>query len=355
MQRGLKFLNAINILAVAKIGALQKIHDQFAGDWEKAWHSDLSKFLPKDVPNKSSVDPDGEWKKLEKEDIYIITINDSEYPEKLKHIADPPFMLYVRGVLKSAEEKCLGIVGTRGITDYGKRATPHIVTDIVRAGFTVVSGLARGVDTLAHKTALENDGSTIAVLGCGIDDKTIFPQQNLFLAQKIIEHGGAIVSEYPHGVHGTKFSFPQRNRIISGMSLGTLVIEADEKSGSLITAHCALDQNRDVFAVPGPIFAKMSKGTNNILKAGAKIVLSAQDILEEYGISMKEKGGENKIKPANELEEKILAVLTDDPMTANDIIRLTDIDAAKINATLIIMSLNRKIKDMGNGKFVSVL
>jgi len=353
-----------------KIGALQKIYDEFGGDpakspdgsrgvnWEKAWHSNLARFLPSDAPDKKQIDIDREWKKVEKENIQLVTILDDDYPALLKHIPDPPFLLYVKGTLESSRNPCFGVVGTRALSEYGKRATPHLVKDIANAGFTIVSGLATGIDTLAHKTALEVGQKTIAVLGCGIDDDTVFPVQNLGLSRKIVERGGAVISEYSPGTHGTKFTFPMRNRIISGLSKGVLVIEADEQSGALITAHSAVDQNRDVFAIPGSIFAKTSKGTNNILKKGAKLVTSSEDILEEYDLEPmtndKFPMTKKNINPANELEEKILAVLTDDPMTANDIIRLTGINAPQANATLMIMGLNKKIKDLGNGRFVSV-
>lgn len=353
-----KYLNAVNVLASGKIGALQKIYDAFDGDFKRAWHSNLSRFLPSDAAEQKTVDPDKEWKKIEKEKIRLVTILDNEYPDLLKHISDPPFLLYIKGTLASAKNPCFGVVGTRAISEYGKRATPHLVKDIANAGFVIVSGLAAGVDTLAHKTAIEVGQQTIAVLGCGVDDATMFPVQNLGLAHQIVEHGGAVISEYSPGAHGTLFSFPMRNRIISGLSKGVLVIEADEQSGALITAHAAVDQNRDVFAIPGSIFAKTSKGTNNILKKGAKLVTCSEDILEEYDLKPisndKFPMTKRDIHAANELEEKILAVLTDEPMTANDIIRLTEIDAPQANATLMIMGLNKKIKDLGNGRFVSL-
>src|SRR3990167_388906 len=191
MESNLKYLNAISVLAFGKIGALQNIYDAFGGDWEKAWHSNLKKFLPSDpptpiagfgragTPSQKIVDPEREWVKLAKENIRIVTILDMEYPEILKHIPDPPFLLYVKGTLESSKKSCFGVVGTRTISEYGKRATPHLVKDVANAGFTIVSGLAMGVDTLAHKSALEVGQQTIAVLGCGLDNRTYFSQKNL--------------------------------------------------------------------------------------------------------------------------------------------------------------------------------
>jgi len=361
MENDLKYLNAINIVASAKSGALQVIHDRFGGDWERAWHSDLAKYIPRerDIEGKLAIpdyaklqkyiSPDKEWAKLAACVISLITILDEDYPELLRHIPDPPFLLYVRGNHGAWTGQCFGVVGTRALSEYGKRVVPHITLDLARAGFNIVSGLAAGIDTLAHKTAIETGMPTIAVLGCGIDDATIFPAQNLGLARKIIERGGAVIGEYAVGTHGTKFSFPQRNRIISGLSRGVLVVEADEISGALITARCANEQGRDVFAIPGNIFAKTSQGTNNIIKKGAKMVTCAEDILEEYEIYLKKV--ERMIKADNELEEKILGVLSGEPTTADKVIRQTSLDAAQVNATLMVMELKKKVKNL-NGRFI---
>ena len=360
MTANLKFLNAVNVLVSARVGALQSIHDSFDGDWERAWHSDLRKFAqdetgkaksPADFARlKKSIDPDNEWKKLEREKISLITIFDKEYPKLLTHISSPPFLLYVKGSVEAWKGKCFGVVGTRALSEYGKRATPHITLDLARAGFTIVSGLATGIDTLAHKSALEAGAKTIAVLGTGIDERTLYPQLNLPLARKIVEKGGAVISEYAPGTHGTKFSFPQRNRIISGLSKGVLVVEADHISGAMITAKCALEQNRDVFALPGSIFAKTSEGTNDLIKKGAKLVACADDILEEYGLESKKV--KKIIRAESPEEEKILTTLANGPATADDIIRKTGLIAPQANATLMIMELGKKIKNLGGGKFV---
>jgi len=364
----LKYLNAINVVASAKSGALQLIHDKFEGDWGRAWHSDLAKYIPRDrdiegklvAPDylkiQKRVDPDKEWAKLATNEINAITILDQEYPELLRHIPDPPFLLYVRGNHKAWANQCFGVVGTRALSEYGKRVVPHLVLDVARAGFNIVSGLAAGIDTLAHKTALDAGVPTIAVLGTGIDDATIFPPQNLALAHKIIEKDGAVISEYAIGTHGTKFSFPQRNRIISGLSRGVLVVEADQISGALITARCAAEQGRDVFAIPGSIFAKTSQGTNNILKKGAKLVTCAEDILEEYALELYAKGGpasggKIKIKGDNLAEEKILAMLSSEPIGIDDIIRQTGLAVHETNATLTVMELKKKVKNL-SGRFV---
>jgi len=233
---------------------------------------------------------------------------DPGYPELLKHIPDPPATLFYRGDLSLLTTPSIGVVGTRKLTPYGKQAATAIARDLVQHGFTITSGLAMGADTAAHRAALEHGGNTIAILGTGIDDATIFPQSNVPLAQEILDKGGLVMSEYAPGTHGTKFTFPLRNRIISGLSKGVVIIEADEKSGALITAQCALDQNRDVFAVPGPIFSPRSIGPNKLIQSGAKLVLSAADIIQEYQELPLFAHAPAK-KHGSPLEEKILSIV----------------------------------------------
>ncbi len=294
MDGNRKFLNAVNKVAMAKIGALQKIHDSFAGDWERAWNSDLSRFLPRARNDqnklaainfkkiKNNVDPDLEWSRVEREKIDMVTIYDNNYPTLLRQISNPPFLIYLRGSKDIWHKDCFAVVGTRAMSEYGRKSTSHLTLGLAESGLVIISGLALGVDAIAHRTSLEAQAKTIAVLGCGIDDRTIYPRQNLALAKEIVESGGTIMSEYAPGVYGSRFTGPQRNRIISGLSKGVLIVETDMRGGAMITAKCAIDQNRDVFAVPGDIFAKTSIGTNNIIKRGAKPVASVEDILEEY-------------------------------------------------------------------------
>lgn len=347
----LRIINAINILATAKIDALANIEKEFKGDWNKAWNSDLKAFLPSDLDpsKKKKLNIEKAWREIEKNNVGLITFHDPEYPTLLKHIAHPPFVLYIRGSKEILKNLCFGVVGTRALTDYGRRAAPSLTQDVVRGGFTIVSGLAAGIDTLAHKAALDAGGKTVAVLGCGVDDPTIFPPQNLKLAQKIIETGGAVISEYAPGTHGSKFTFPQRNRIISGLSKGVLVVEADVKSGALITAKCAVEQNRDLFCLPGSIYSRTSQGTNFMIQKGAKLVSTGADILEEYDIKIS--NVKREIRPENETEAKILALLTTGPLTSDDIIRKTGLETSNIIVTLVSMEMNKKIRPLG-GKYI---
>jgi len=213
-------------------------------------------------------------------EIKTTTTEDKEYPKLLKEIPESPKTLYFRGKILPTEN-CFAIVGTRRCSDYGKQMALEIGRDLVELGFTIVSGLAEGIDTYSHLAAVEREKRTIAVLGTGLDEKSIYPQSNLKLVKKILETGGCLISEYPPGTHGTKFTFPERNRIISGMSLGVLVIEAKKRSGSLITAMWAKRQGKKVFAVPGPVHSPGSKGCHYLIKKGAILVENANDILKK--------------------------------------------------------------------------
>lgn len=213
-------------------------------------------------------------------DVSVLTLNNPKYPRLLKEISDPPAVLYVRAKgSKINMEKTIAVVGTRHVTKYGEQVTKKLVTDLVARGYTIVSGLAYGVDAVAHQAAIDAGGKTIAVLGCGID--IIAPPSNATLYWDIVNGNGAVVSEIPLGIRTDKKRFVTRNRIISGLSLGVVVIEGGEHSGTLITAKYAADQGREVFAVPGPITSKYSRASSILLKNGAKLVESADDIIEE--------------------------------------------------------------------------
>ncbi|MBD3282115.1 MAG: DNA-protecting protein DprA [Candidatus Portnoybacteria bacterium] len=217
------------------------------------------------------------------DNIYKISLQDKDYPAILKEISDPPKEIYVKGKILEKDKLAVAVVGTRNCTPYGKKIALDISGKLAGMGITIVSGLAKGIDTYAHRAALNKKGRTIAVLGTGLDKKSFYPSSNYTLSEKISKQG-AVISEYPLGTRGAKHTFPQRNRIISGLSLGIVVIEAAERSGSLITAMLGLEQNREVFAVPGPIDSKYSKGTNMLIKMGAKPVAKIEDILEELNL-----------------------------------------------------------------------
>jgi DNA processing protein len=278
---------------------------------------------------------------------------DKPYSKRLSEIHDPPKNLYYRGDIGLLDTECFGIVGTRKLTSYGREATEHIVQGLSGSGFTIVSGLAMGIDAVAHKSALDNNLRTIAVLGTGINDNNIYPQSNFNLAMRILDNNGLIITEYPENEPGYKSNFPERNRIISGLSQGVLIIEGEEKSGSLITARQAVDQNRDVFAIPGSIFSSKSIGPNILLKKGAKLVTSAQDILEEYAheqmIIFQKKEDISTRDPA---QIKILDILdTNGNLTTDEIISKSGLEPSNTLSALSILELDGYVVKSFDGKY----
>jgi len=291
--------------------------------------------------------------KINKENIRICTPEDDVYPKLLKEIYNPPELLYYKGELKENDELSLAVVGTRKFTNYGKQATEEITRKLVNNKMTIVSGLALGIDTLAHNTTLNLGGRTIAILGTGIDSQSIYPTTNKYLAEKIIQNKGAVISEFPLGTQPLRYNFPQRNRIISGLTLGTLVVEAGEKSGALITAQYALEQNREVFAIPGSIYSPTSIGSNNLIKQGARTVTRVEDILETLDLKSISSYIDNKKIIADTPEEKvIIANLKNEPIHIDELVRLTKLNTSIINSTLTMMEMKGIIKNLGGMQYV---
>lgn len=281
-------------------------------------------------------------------EINKITIENPSYPKLLKEIYDPPKELYVWGDLRPEENYPLAVVGTRKISSYGKQITIDLVRNLTKAGLTIISGLALGVDGLAHQTCLDVNGRTIAVLGSGLN--RIYPSIHQKLAEKIVKAGGAVISEYPPETGPTKWNFPARNRIIAGMSLGVLVIEAPEASGALITARFALDFGREVFAVPGNINNQNSIGTNRLIKLGAKPVTKAEDILESFNLELALEF-KKEIKPASKEEAIILEILGQEPTHIDEIIRKSKLESPIVSSTLTIMEITGKVRHIGGGNY----
>lgn len=280
------------------------------------------------------------------EEIKVVKIEDENYPEELKKIKGAPKTLYYRGILPSADENCFAIVGTRHCSAYGQQVALKISGELADAGLTIVSGMAPGIDTFSHRAVIEKRKRIIAVLGTGLDEKSIYPQTNLDLSKKIIEFGGCLISELPPGTKGAKFTFPNRNRIISGLSLAVLVIEAKEKSGSLITADYAIKQNKKLFAVPGQIYSSNSSGPNKLIKNGAKLVENSSDILKELGLSLCDLVKDNF--SAENLEEKlILDALREESLQVDKIIEKTKLNASAAAATIALMEISGKIRNLG--------
>ncbi|MCK4473999.1 DNA-processing protein DprA [Candidatus Parcubacteria bacterium] len=285
-------------------------------------------------------------------EIKTISIKDKNYPKLLKEIRGAPEILYYRGKLNS-DEPCFAIVGTRLCSAYGKQIAWEIAQDLAEAGLTIVSGFASGIDTICHQAVVEKGKRTIAVLGTGLDEKSIYPQSNLKLAQKILETNGCLVSEYPPGTSGALFTFPQRNRIISGLSAGVLVIEAKQKSGALITANWAKQQKRKIFAVPGQIHSLNSKGCHYLIKQGAKLTENAQDILKELELNQGllklglVKPDFTELKGDNKEENLILDALKQEPLNVDKIIEKTKLSASVIAGALAILEIKDKIRNLG--------
>ena len=355
----IKFLNAFNTIPNVGAATLRALKGHF-GSFEKAWRAGPNACAQfgadrtiQDAITKyqKTIDPDRAMQKLTREDIWIVTDDDPLFPPLLKEIPYPPLLLYGRGNKNIlAPEYPIAVVGTRRPTPYGLQATGTIVEKLVAAGVTIISGLAMGIDAKAHATTLEQKGTTIAVLGCGVDQQTIFPPENRGLAQKIIAGGGAVISEYAPETPGVKEHFPMRNRIIAGLSRGTLVIEAREKSGALITTRMALEENREVFALPGSIFSPTSAGPNKLIQQGAKAVTRSEDILEELGIDTSAAIRHYAAQSLNGEELSLLDLLAE-PVGIDAIRIKTGFAMPIIMAALSVLELKGLVRNLGGDTF----
>ena len=355
----LKYWLALN--QISSIGPIrfQRIRDYFQSlnfAWQAGRHELIKagiepKIAEEIISQRSKIDPDLELEKVQKIKAEVTTILDSDYPKLLKEVYAPPPLLYHFGSLNLDNDFTLAVVGSRKISEYGRQVTGQIVSELVDFGLTIVSGLALGIDACAHQATLKAAGKTIAVLGSGLDQ--IYPATNRQVAQEIINTGGAIISEFPLGTPPYKSNFPQRNRIIAGLSLGTLVTEAGVKSGALITARFALEQNREVFAVPGNIYSQGSIGTNNLIKMGAKMVTSATDILETLNLKQaKDFKSAKEIIPENESEKILLELIKAEPIHVDKLVQCARLDISIINSTLSIMEMKGMVRNLGNQKYV---
>jgi DNA processing protein len=296
------------------------------------------------------LDLPAELVQLQQAGVQVLTWEDPAYPQLLLTINDPPPVLYVRGALRSEDVWSVAVVGTRTASVYGREVARMLATDLVHAGVTIVSGLARGIDAQAHRSALDAGGRTIAVLGSGVD--IIYPWEHRKLADEIVEQG-ALVSEYSLGTKPEASNFPPRNRIISGLSRGVIVVEAGERSGALITADFAAEQGRDVFAVPGGIFQRGSRGTNRLIRDGAQPVLSADDVLEVLNMTaVAEHVEAQMLLPTDATEAVLLEQLSDDPAHVDEVGRAAGLPIATVSSTLALMELKGLVRQVGGMKYV---
>jgi len=328
-------------------------------DPQAAWLASLSQLTSVGVTEKAAtrfiswrakVEPGVLIENIGRENILVLFKDDPEFPLAFKHSSDPPEILFVRGTLRDVP--AIAIVGTRRFTQYGKRCVDLLVPDLARSGLLIVSGLALGIDALVHRAVLDAGGYTVAILGGGVDDEAIYPRENFPLAQKILAGGGAILSEFPPGAENRKEHFPMRNRLIASLASATLVIEGAPESGSMITAKLALEENREVLAVPGPIWSETSSGTNQLLKLGAKVCTRAADVLEALSLDRPELMAQARtLLPLDPIEEQILTFLTE-PQHVDELGRLMEASSATISGKLALLELKGLAKPIGGQMWV---
>lgn len=329
----------------------------FCGDANGIWHAARADLLAAEI-HPETVDAFLTWRQRTNPQqlfesvlargISLVALHDNEYPTLLKEIHDPPFLLYYKGHLPPTDAVGIAVVGTRTPTDYGRTAAREIASDLTRAGAIVVSGMAQGIDQEAHTGALEHQGRTIAILGSGLSG--IDSGYKATMSQEIIAQGGAVISEFPPDAGAGKWTFIVRNRIIAGICKGTVVVEADMGSGSLITADAAKNENRDVFAVPGSIYEEKAKGTHHLLRQGARLVTCAKDILDDLETELVP----NPIRPfvLNAEQESIYQLLSKTPQHVDDIARQAGIPTAVVTSSLTIMELQGAVRNLGGMRYI---
>jgi DNA processing protein len=347
---------------VKGIGAVrfQALLDYF-GDPQLAWHAPAQalreaglsgKIVENLVQLRAAVSLERVWEKIQAQGITVVTWEEASYPRRLKEIAQPPPVLYLRGGLCPEDEWAVAVVGTRRVTAYGRQVAEEVAATLARSGVTVISGLARGVDAIAHQAALQAGGRTLAVLGCGVDQ--MYPPENRRLAEGILARG-ALLSDYPPGTPPEASNFPARNRIISGLSMAVVVIEAGQTSGALITASFAADQGREVFAVPGNITAPQSQGTNRLIRDGAHPLLDPQEVLEVLELTLVTEHRQARVAlPGDAIEARLYAELGREPLHVDELRARTDLPIEKVTAALAMMELKGLARQVGGMNFVAV-
>ncbi len=349
--------NLVKGIGAVRLQALRQHFGDLALAWQASPHALAAaglgpKLAERVVQVRQAVDLDVYLARLDAQGIRVLTWEDEEYPPRLKEIDQPPPVLYVRGELTREDFWAVAVVGTRRATAYGRQVAEEIGAYLAQHGVTVISGLARGVDAVAHQAALRAGGRTLAVLGNGVD--RVYPPEHRALAEQIVQRG-ALLSDYPPGTPPDAANFPPRNRIISGLAMAVLVVEAGEGSGALITAQFAADQGREVFAVPGSILAPQSKGTNRLIQQGARPLLSAQDLLDVLNLTcLHEQRRARVALPADEVERQIMEVLGCEPLHVDEIHRKTGWPVERVSATLVMMELKGLVRHAGGMNYLAV-
>ncbi|HZU86100.1 MAG TPA: DNA-processing protein DprA [Anaerolineaceae bacterium] len=333
----------------------------FFGRLDLAWEAPADGLRAAGLPAKvveqvlklrSELDLDKELETIHRKGIRVMTWEDVDYPRRLREIDQPPPVLYWLGSYEPEDDWAISIVGTRRVTAYGRQVTDELASFLAHNSVTVVSGMARGVDGIAHDTAMRHGGRTLAVLGCGVD--VVYPPEHRKLAERIAAQG-ALISDYAPGTPPDAVNFPPRNRIISGLSPATVVVEADKESGALITAEFATSQGRDVFAVPGNINQPQSRGTNMLIARGAHPMLRPQDVLEVVGMQyVQEERAARQLLPADKVEASLLRVLGTQPLHIDEIRNLSALPIEKVSATLTMMELKGMVQQVGGMNYIAV-
>lgn len=344
-------LSAVPGIGKARIMAL-KGH---FGSLKDAWKAPAKELARAGLDHKAaanitacrdSMDLDDQLRLLEKYRVAAIPFDCPDYPPMLAETHDCPALLYVRGDYRKEDENSVAVVGTRRATAYGKQAAEDLAYKLATNKITIISGLAKGIDTIAHRAAIEAGGRTIAVFASGLD--IVYPPDNLKLAREVMEHG-ALVSEFPLGTKPKAENFPRRNRILSGLSRGVLVVESGESGGALITVNFALEQNREVFAVPGSIYSPMSRGPNRLIGEGAKLVSSYTDIIEELNLSVvSQQLVMQGVVASGGTESIIMKHISEQPVHVDEICRASGLDAQTVISTLALLELNGLVRHRGN-------
>ena len=351
----------IALARIPRVGRVRiaQLEDHF-GRMEAAWSASPGELraagldagtVAAILEERPRIDPDDELERLQRAGVRALTMHDNGYPPQLREVYDRPPVLFVRGALTPADEWAVAVVGTRRVTVYGRQVAEEMARGLAANRVTVVSGLARGVDAVAHRAALEAGGRTIGVLACGLD--LVYPPEHKRLAEQIIEQG-ALVSDYPLGTQPRSEYFPRRNRILSGVSLGVLIVEGDVKSGAMITARQALEQNREVFAVPGSIYSPNSRGTNKLIQEGeAKLTLDVQDVLAELNLTMASHQMEMaELLPADDTESVLMRIIGPEPTHIDEVRRDTGLPIALVTSTLAMLELKGLVRQVGRMNYI---
>ena len=352
MNLDLLYLYILSLAAPKGLNSLESLR-QHHGSLEQAFNAPAIHFkdlgwnsdqIAKLAQVKSAVSVRELTKNIQSGGISLLPYYDARYPKLLKEIPDPPAVLFYRGAVTSADEACIAVVGTRMISGYGKVAMPKIIDPLVAARCSVVSGLAYGVDAEAHLQTLKNKGRTIAVLGSGIDDASLYPRHHVRLAHEILDSNGLLLSEFPPGTTPFKSHFVSRNRIIAGMSLGSVIVECKTKSGALITADYAMDFNRAVYAVPGPIYSPVSAGPNALIRSGATLITSGEDILTDLALQIQPQMHAHQFTVQQQL---VLECMQSTPQTVDALQQQTNLSAAEVMTTITDLELSGAVRNLG--------